>query len=60
MTELLTIAEVSKKLKKARGSVYRYIADGVIPSELIINVNGSLLMKSSDLEKFLDSKKGKD
>ena len=58
MDELLTIREIAAKLKKAPKTIYHYVETEVIPPSLIIRLEKSIRMSTSDLDRFIRSRKG--
>lgn len=65
MEKLLTVPEIAERLSKSKKTLYQYIEDGVIPGDRIIKLGNStgiratIRMKESDLEKWIESCRGK-
>ena len=59
MDELLTIREIAIRLKKAPKTVYHYVETEEIPPSLIIRLGNTIRMRVSDLEGWIEDKRGK-
>ena len=58
MEELMTVAEIAVRTKKANKTIYNYVETERIPADLIIRLGGSIRMKVSDFEKWVESNRG--
>jgi len=58
MDELITVPEIASRLKKAPKTIYHYVETEKIPTLLIIRLGKTIRMRVSDLEKWIESKRG--
>ena len=58
MDELITVPEIASRLKKAPKTIYHYVETEEIPTSLIIRLGKTIRMRVSDLEKWIESKRG--
>ncbi len=58
MDELMTVPEIASRLKKAPKTIYHYVETEEIPTSLIIRLGKTIRMRVSDLEKWIESKRG--
>lgn len=54
MDELLTVNEVTKKLKITKATLYRYMAEGVLIS---YKIQGNRRFKTKDIETLIEGSK---
>lgn len=59
MEQLMTVKDVAYALKKAVKTVYHYVESKEIPPSLIIRLGGSIRMRTSDFDKWIESQRGK-
>ena len=59
MEELMTVPEIAAKLKKAIKTIYHMIETERIPPTLLIRFGNSIRMKPADLDKLIESYRGK-
>ncbi len=58
MDNLLTVPEIAAKCRKATKTIYHYVETEEIPPTLIIRLGNSIRMRTSDLEKWVESQRG--
>ena len=59
MEQLMTVKDVAHALKKAVKTIYHYVESEEIPPTLLIRQGASIRMRPSDLEKWIESQRGK-
>ena len=59
MESLMSVEQIAQRLNKAPKTVYVYIERGSIPPSLLIRMGNSIRMKAEDLEKWIESLRGK-
>ena len=59
MDQLITVSEIATRLRKAPKTIYHYVESEAIPSTLIIRLGKTIRMRVSDLEKWIESQRGK-
>ena len=58
MESLLTVNDISSRVKKSCKTIYAHIAEGKIPAKWILRIEGSIRMRPIDFEKWLESGRG--
>ena len=59
MDDLMTVSEIAARSKKANKTIYNYVETQRIPPNLIIRLSGSIRMRVSDFEKWIEGNRGK-
>jgi len=59
MEALMTVPQIAERLNKAPKTIYQYIEGGKIPGSLLIRMGNSIRMKREDLEKWIESFRGR-
>ena len=59
MEELMTVPEIAAKLRKATKTIYHYVESEEIPASLIIRLGKTIRMRVTDLDKWVESQRGK-